>query len=198
MSESQRQFWRWDSDTTDERAAGDVPGCAQASGSRTRRSLAGVVDRRALGSWLHGPRAAAEASGVDFGYPGERLGLPERGPRSVARFGARLGAFALDALMCNLVALGLAQVGGLDAERGTVVFWVFAVEVFMLSVLGGASAGQRLVGMQIVRLDGRAVGLGTALVRTVLLLLLVPALIWDRDQRGLHDKAARTVLIRTR
>jgi uncharacterized RDD family membrane protein YckC len=147
---------------------------------------------------LQGPRAAAEASGVEFGYPGERLGLPEHGPRSVARFGPRLGAFALDALMCNLVAVGLAQVGRLDAERGTVVFWVFAVEVLVLSALGGASAGQRLVGMQIARLDGRAVGLGTALVRTALLLLLVPALIWDRDQRGLHDKAARTVLIRTR
>jgi hypothetical protein len=33
-------------------------------------------------------------------------------------------------------------------------------------------------------------------VRTVLLCLAVPALIWDRDQRGLHDKAAQTVLVR--
>jgi hypothetical protein len=30
----------------------------------------------------------------------------------------------------------------------------------------------------------------------VLLCLSVPALIWDRDQRGLHDKAAKTVLVR--
>jgi uncharacterized RDD family membrane protein YckC len=32
----------------------------------------------------------------------------------------------------------------------------------------------------------------------VLLALLVPALIWDRDGRGMHDKAAGTALVRTR
>jgi hypothetical protein len=34
-------------------------------------------------------------------------------------------------------------------------------------------------------------------VRTVLLLLLVPAAVWDRDTRGLHDKAAGTVEVRS-
>jgi hypothetical protein len=33
-------------------------------------------------------------------------------------------------------------------------------------------------------------------VRTVLLCLLIPAFITDRDQRGLHDRAAGTVLVR--
>jgi uncharacterized RDD family membrane protein YckC len=31
-----------------------------------------------------------------------------------------------------------------------------------------------------------------------LLLLLVPAVIWDRDGRGLHDKLAGTLLVRVR
>ena len=34
------------------------------------------------------------------------------------------------------------------------------------------------------------------LVRTLLLCLAIPALVWDRDQRGLHDRIAGTVLIR--
>jgi len=34
------------------------------------------------------------------------------------------------------------------------------------------------------------------LVRTVLLAVVIPALIWDRDTRGFHDKIAGTVLIR--
>ena len=42
---------------------------------------------------------------------------------------------------------------------------------------------------------GRATVL-QVLSRTVLLCLAIPALIWDRDQRGLHDKAAQTVLVR--
>jgi hypothetical protein len=32
--------------------------------------------------------------------------------------------------------------------------------------------------------------------RAVLLSLAVPALIWDRDQRGLHDRFLGTVLLR--
>ncbi len=37
-----------------------------------------------------------------------------------------------------------------------------------------------------------------ALTRTVLLCLFVPAVIWDRDGRGLHDKVPNTVVIRSR
>jgi len=33
-------------------------------------------------------------------------------------------------------------------------------------------------------------------IRTVLLCLFIPAVIWDRDQRGMHDRLAGTVLVR--
>jgi len=32
-------------------------------------------------------------------------------------------------------------------------------------------------------------------LRTVLLAALVPAVVWDRDRRGLHDRAAGTVVV---
>jgi hypothetical protein len=35
------------------------------------------------------------------------------------------------------------------------------------------------------------------IVRTLLLIVVIPAVVWDADQRGLHDKAAGTVLIRS-
>ena len=47
-----------------------------------------------------------------------------------------------------------------------------------------------------VRLDGRPVGPLWALVRTALLLVVIPALLWDRDYRGLHDRATHTVVVR--
>lgn len=134
---------------------------------------------------MQGTRGA----GVDLGYPGQRLGLPPEGPGSVAGFGARLAAFALDALACNLIALGLLR----DQVWLTPLF---ALEVFLLTALIGASAGQRLCRVRVARLDGRPVGLARAAVRTLLLCLLVPALVWDRDGRGLHDRAAGTVLVR--
>lgn len=146
------------------------------------------MDREALGSWLQGPRAA---SGVDLGRPGERLGLPAEGPGSVAGFGSRVVAFLYDSLMCNGVALLLLR----DVPRNISVFLVFAVEVLLFTWTLGGSAGQRLHGLGLVRLDGLPVGLPRAALRTLLLVLLVPALIWDRDGRGLHDRAAGTVLV---
>jgi uncharacterized RDD family membrane protein YckC len=40
------------------------------------------------------------------------------------------------------------------------------------------------------------VGLYKAFLRALLLCLVIPVSIWDADNRGLHDKAAGTVLIR--
>ena len=54
----------------------------------------------------------------------------------------------------------------------------------------------RLLRLRVVRLDGKPVGLWWALIRTLLLLAVVPPLIFDSDLRGLHDKAANTLVIR--
>ena len=48
-----------------------------------------------------------------------------------------------------------------------------------------------------IRLDGRPVGLARAFVRTLLLMLVVPAIMMDRDLRGLQDKAAKTIVVRS-
>ena len=42
----------------------------------------------------------------------------------------------------------------------------------------------------------RAPGLLRAAARTALLLLVVPAVVQDGDGRGLHDRAAGTVIVR--
>ncbi|MGO4425639.1 RDD family protein, partial [Streptomyces sp. MCAF7] len=58
--------------------------------------------RQAIGSWLSGPRAAAEDMGVELGYRGEALGLPESGPGSITPIGRRLGALLIDWGLCLL------------------------------------------------------------------------------------------------
>ncbi len=55
-----------------------------------------------------------------------------------------------------------------------------------------------LFGMRLVRLDGGWVGLWRPVLRTILLILVIPAVIWDADRRGLHDKLLGTVVVRTR
>ncbi|WMX47426.1 RDD family protein [Streptomyces roseicoloratus] len=152
-------------------------------------------NRQALGSWLSGPRAAAEEAGVDFGYRGQQLGLPEEGPGSIARPGRRLGALAVDWGLCLLIAYGLIA----DSYNEAAQVWAPLI-LFVLTVLTvgtvGFTPGKRLFGLRVVALGTGRANVLRALLRTVLLFLAVPALIWDRDGRGLHDRLARTVEVR--
>jgi uncharacterized RDD family membrane protein YckC len=155
-----------------------------------------VDKREAIGSWLSGPRAAAEEAGVDFGYRGQQLGLPEEGPGSIARPGRRLGALAVDWGMSVLIASQLITQG---YETPATSNWALLV-FFVMSVLTvgtiGFTPGKRLFGLRVVEVTTGQVKPLRALLRCVLLCLAVPALIWDRDGRGLHDRLAGTVEVR--
>jgi len=70
------------------------------------------------------------------------------------------------------------------------------VQMTVLTGLLGASIGQRVLGMAVVRLDRHPVGLPRAAVRSLLICLAIPPLVFDRDSRGLHDLAAGTVVVR--
>lgn len=144
-----------------------------------------MTDRRWTGSWLSG----APAPGDTGTFPGERYGLPEDGAGSVAGMGRRLGALLIDWLLCMVIALAT-----FHSQRWTLP--IFAAETYLLTALTGFTVGKRVLGIRVARLDGRPVGLGWALARTLLLLTVIPPLITDRDQRGLHDRAANTIVLR--
>ncbi|KUN39143.1 hypothetical protein AQJ30_10310 [Streptomyces longwoodensis] len=152
-------------------------------------------NRRAMGSWLSGPRAAMEDAGADFGYRGRQLGLPEEGPGSIARPGRRLGALAVDWAMCVLIAYGLITDGYTPATSNWALLVFFVMSALTVGTVG-FTPGKRLFGIRVLALDTGTVNPLRALLRTVLLCLAVPALIWDRDGRGLHDRLARTVEVR--
>jgi len=148
--------------------------------------------RRDVAGWLEGPKASLEDQGYEFGYKGERLGLPESGPGSVAGFGRRFVALAIDWLACVLIA-NLVSSGQPEAFLPLVIFFV---EVAVLTALMGSSFGQRILGIRVVSLRTGRLDPARAALRTLLLCLVVPPLVFDRDQRGLHDKAANSVAVR--
>jgi uncharacterized RDD family membrane protein YckC len=154
-----------------------------------------VDNRDAIGSWLSGPRAAAGEMGVELGYRGERLGLPEDGPGSVAPVGRRVGALFIDWILCVLIAYGLIAHRDYAASNPWSLVVFAALHLVGLSLIG-STPGKRLLRLRVVRLDGGRLMPLAVLIRTVLLLLVIPALSFDRDSRGLHDKAARSVEIR--
>ncbi|MBM7438536.1 RDD family protein [Streptomyces sp. HB132] len=152
-------------------------------------------NRQAIGSWLSGPRAAAEQMGADFGYRGERLGLPQEGPGSVAPLGRRFGALFIDWALCMVIAYGLLARGDQQAA-GNWALAVFLVMSLLTVTTVGSTPGKRILGLRVIAEDGGRLGVVRVVLRSVLLLLVIPALVWDRDSRGLHDRLARAVQVR--
>lgn len=131
--------------------------------------------------------------------PLNRLGLPEIGPGSVAGLGRRILAFSLD----YYASMAVAHLIGPDLDPLGNSFQFLTLEVMfaqmvLLTALTGSSFGQRILGMQVVRLDLSRVDALRVIARTAMIFLVIPAVVWDRDTRGLHDRLLGTVVVRAR
>lgn len=154
-----------------------------------------MIDRETIGSWLQGPpRPTGESD-----HPGAGLGLPESGPGALAPTGRRVLALLVDGVIAQVIAMGLLGYvqgqGGLGTFKPLLV--VFVMNVLMVGT-GGFTIGHRLLGLRVERCPRGYAGFVRGLVRSALLCLALPPLIVDRDGRGLHDRAAGTVIVRAR
>jgi uncharacterized RDD family membrane protein YckC len=142
-------------------------------------------------TWLSGPSAAGDG-GPQQDYRGQRLGLPERGAGSVAGSGARIGAVVVDWLPCYVLAALF------TSNPATSTLAIFALLTAVSVAIAGASPGHALLGLRVAMLDGGRARPTAAVTRTILLCLAIPPLIYNSDGRGLHDRAAGTIVLRTR
>ena len=74
---------------------------------------------------------------------------------------------------------------------------IFFLQVAIMTALTGASAGQRLRGIRIIDVNTlqNIAPLG-ALIRTFLILLVIPAVVQTKQGRGLHDLATKSAAVR--
>ncbi len=131
-----------------------------------------------------------EPSPTSADWPGKRLGLPETGPRSIGRLGRRVAALAIDwgaAVVISIAFFGYEAVATLA---------VFAVTQIAFLLTANGSPGHLILGMRVVPVAGGYLGWWRPFTRTLLLCLVIPAVIWDADQRGMHDRLSGTVLVR--
>lgn len=152
---------------------------------------------RWTGSWLPGSAdtGGGDASDGPGDYPGQRLGLPPAGPGSVAGLGRRTVAFGFDLVLSALVA-ALFTAPRLPGNW-SVLAW--AVLTVIPTAVFGMTPGMVVFGLRVARLGGATfVGVPRALLRTVLLFFVVPAVVTNSDKRGLHDRAVGTVVVRGR
>jgi uncharacterized RDD family membrane protein YckC len=145
----------------------------------------------------------AEQAGAPAGesnYPGERVGLPQAGPGSLAGWGRRIAALAVDWLICTVVAVVLFSPRVLDGNGWYrwAVLTTFFLETAVLCVLAGGSAGQLICRLAVGRVDRSPLGFGRSLLRAALVCVVLPAVIVGTDRRGLHDLAAGTVVVNRR
>lgn len=126
---------------------------------------------------------------TDSDYPGKDLGLPQTGSGSLASLGRRIGGIAIDWAAAYIVAASF-----FDSEAVAIHLTFMVIHIVFIPTIGG-SPGHRIVGMRLQRAGGGWAGLWRPLLRTVLLGLVIPAVIWQ-DGRGLHDVVAGTALVR--
>ncbi len=146
-------------------------------------------------AWLSGPPGSPDEPAADAGeqaYPGQRLGLPEYGPGSAARLGPRVLAIVIDWLPCTVAAQLLTNNPAFSALA------LFAAMTALTIGIAGRTPGHAVAGLRVALLDGRRAGFGAGVIRTVLLCLVIPPVVYDSDGRGLHDRAVGTIVLRTR
>jgi RDD family len=157
---------------------------------------------RTTGSWLSGSEPDSGVGPND--YPGQRLGLPESGPGSIARFGRRIVALVIDwfiayGLVGLAVAIGLiSQQEFLYTRTGSTAIAAVWIVLGIASVrLFGFTPGQLALGLRVASIDNRMhVGTGRAAVRGLLVFLVIPALFTDSDLRGYQDRFTNTAVVR--
>jgi uncharacterized RDD family membrane protein YckC len=109
-----------------------------------------------------------------------------------APVGRRIIALCIDWAAC--LAISAAVFGG----HAMATLAVFAAENLVLVSTLGMTLGHRLLGLRVVRVGERVggpPGVLTGVIRTVLLCLVVPAVVWDADGRGMHDRLAGTAIV---
>jgi len=114
--------------------------------------------------------------------------------------GRRFLGLSIDWLMCYAIALGFFGGSGSLVERAPEAqiphVVIFFIEVLVLTAFGGATAGHRIVGLRVVQFSSGANPTPVqALVRTVLLCLVVTAITYDENGRGIHERLSGTRLL---
>ena len=207
-------------DRSPARAAG---GSSSIEAARLQRNFerASVAGRESASSRIEGrPRTVSMASrrnGAARAVAGRYAPATHAliGSFEQAGFGLRYGAWMFDFLI-TLIAIMVFTFVVTAASRRSVVgsnadllivagltLLLFVLNFVVLAGAGGQTAGMRILGIYIVRVDGRPFSMKQALLRHLIGYPLSTAafflgflwMLWDPRQQGWHDKLARTIVV---
>jgi uncharacterized RDD family membrane protein YckC len=107
---------------------------------------------------------------------------------------ARLGRRFIGVIIDWAIATAIAYLFW-EGDRFAIILAFVAIQVVFLILFAG-TPGHLALGMRVVPLKPVWIGIHRPIIRTVLLSFVLPAVVWDGDGRGFHDKLAGTVLVR--
>jgi len=115
--------------------------------------------------------------------------------------GRRLAAITIDWLASYAIAFSFFAGGGNYSQRieGTrfTTAMIFIAEYAILIALTGASFGHRLLRLKVVDFNhGGMPSARQVLIRTGLMALVITAITYDEDGRGIHERFSQTKLER--
>jgi len=115
--------------------------------------------------------------------------------------GRRLAAITIDWLASYAIAFSFFAGGGDYSQRieGTrfITAMIFIAEYAILIALTGASFGHRLLRLKVVDFNhGGMPSARQVLIRTGLMALVITAITYDEDGRGIHERFSQTKLER--
>lgn len=116
--------------------------------------------------------------------------MPAEATLTRATLGRRVIALAVD------WGLAMAISAGFLDNHPLATLGVFAVMTWLLLATRGATIGHTVLGMRVRAIDGGAASPLQVLIRTACLCLVIPAVVWGLDGRGLHDVWAGTHIVR--
>lgn len=143
-----------------------------------------MIDRNDLGAWIEGT-----PQDPDY-VPGSSLRLPATGPGSVAGTGRRFVSLLIDWGLCVVTSMVFFQYDPL----ATLLLFA-GMNVLFLSVFG-ATPAQFALGLRVLPVARRWPMVVRALARTLAMLTVVTAVVWNRDRQPLHDVLAGTAVVR--
>lgn len=118
---------------------------------------------------------------------------PDAAAAELPSLARRFGALLVDWALCLLVA----RLFGADLARdGWPPVAVLIIEYGLFIGLFAQTPGMWVAKIRCISYaDGGAIGIGRALLRGLLLSLVIPALIMNGQLRGLHDRAAGSIMV---
>lgn len=135
--------------------------------------------------------ASADAHSGSGGEPGDPA-PSDAGRGEPVGLGRRFLALFIDWLLCLFAS---APLGGLQDNAWAAPAALVVEYAFFLGLFG------QTPGMYVARIrcvgyvSGRPIGIPRAIVRGLLLVLVIPPLVMNSEQRGLHDRAAGSVIV---